>query len=488
MAFFTRGRRSWSPVSAVILNLPPLTRSTFGAMLLLGVLPHQVKDYNALIRALLQPYRTLGMIAGEGQTGFVVFNAHTQTNIAVFIEVVLGEEDSKGLPRICGHHGSGYIGACPYCMQEGFRCVGSQYYPGALAYVTDPAILQMCRKHLSLGKDEVKVPPLEKNPTPEQTYQRNVDLYRNQMVRLCNGVKPKPHTLRTLRASLRSLSNRSKLPSQVPFHHPCVYTEFWPDFDPVKQCIAGVAHGICNFVEDAADLVMNKTQMRMSTERTTWEHAVGRDPGSSIILHASTARLGIINELLRTLKVCRGWPSLPHDMAELSTLKMELTLDWAGAVGQYFFALLDVSPIVRDNLVKVLRALSGYQQKLPQQNLKDLHALLVTGLGTLEFIAPSHWATGTKHLLVHILDCLTEYGSFWVLNELKFETYGGMLKKLAKTGTKNRLFTLALNVLSLQKSDTALYVRARDPKYAGKDMELRVFILLYICAPVTHVP
>ena len=148
MAFFTRGRRSWSPVSAVILNLPPLTRSTFGAMLLLGVLPQQVKDYNALIRALLQPYRTLGMIAGEGQTGFVVFNAHTQTKMAVFIEVVLGEEDSKGLPRVLGHHGSGYIGACPYCMQEGFRCVGSQYYPGALAFVTDPAILQMCRRHL----------------------------------------------------------------------------------------------------------------------------------------------------------------------------------------------------------------------------------------------------------------------------------------------------------------------------------------------------
>ena len=217
--------------------------------------------------------------------------------------------------------------------------------------------------------------------------------------------------------SLRSLSNRAKLPSQVPFHHPCVYTEFWPAFDPVKQCIAGIAHGICNFVEDAADLVMNNAQMKMSSERTKWEIAVGRDPGSSITLHASTARLGIINTLLRTLKVCGGWPSLPRDMGELSTLKMEQTLDWAGPVGQYFFALLDVSPLLRDNLIKVLRALSGYQQKLPQHNLKDLHDLLVNGLGILEFIAPSHWSTVTKHLLVHILACLTELGGFWVLFE-----------------------------------------------------------------------
>ena len=63
-----------------------------------------------------------------------------------------------------------------------------------------------------------------------------------------------------------------------------------------------------------------------------------------------------------------------------------------------------------------------------------------------------------------------------------------MLKKLAKSGTTNRMFTLALNVRSLQKSETALFARQRHPKYGAEDLPLRVCILLYVCAPVTQIP
>ena len=177
MGFYTHGRRNWSPVTAVIMNLPPLTRTTFGAMLLLGVLPEHVKDYNGLVRALYEPYRALGMIAGVGQGDLPVFNAFTGTELKVFVEVLIGTEDSKGLPRLLGHHGSGYIGGCPYCDQEGYRCAGSQYYPGFLAFVASRYPARLCRQHMKLGLVEEKVP--DHNPKASEaraSYPRHPEL------------------------------------------------------------------------------------------------------------------------------------------------------------------------------------------------------------------------------------------------------------------------------------------------------------------------
>ena len=45
--FFTRGNQSWGPYSAVIFNLPPRLRNKFGCMLLFGVMPIKIKNYNS---------------------------------------------------------------------------------------------------------------------------------------------------------------------------------------------------------------------------------------------------------------------------------------------------------------------------------------------------------------------------------------------------------------------------------------------------------
>jgi hypothetical protein len=179
-------------------------------------------------------------------------------------------------------------------------------------------------------------------------------------------------------------------------------------------------------------------------------YVLGRD------IHASDECKVYITRLLASRKICSGWPRLPTELGELSSLKIEQGLAWAGDVGQYFFGLVDVSEAVRSSIVNVLHCLSRCQQKLPQHNLQEVQSELANALATLEIHCPSHWATITKHLLLHIPGLLDQWASFWALNELTFERYGGLLKKLA-TGNKRRMYTLGKKLVQYQENQLARF-------------------------------
>ena len=46
--FFSRGNQSWGPYTAVCMNLSPWLRNKFACILVFGVLPTKIKNYNRI--------------------------------------------------------------------------------------------------------------------------------------------------------------------------------------------------------------------------------------------------------------------------------------------------------------------------------------------------------------------------------------------------------------------------------------------------------
>ena len=277
-------------MNAQILNFPPSTRANAAGMVCFGVLPHGVKDYNNLLRVLLEPYADIWEGPQGGGGGLQVYNAHTKQHEYVRFRIVLDVEDSKGLPRMLGHHHQpGYVGVCPYCALRGVRTPRTTYYAGAVAWATEDSIKQLARTTIG-------------SPCSDHSL---VGLYKKHFRDLlASGSKPASSTLRTINRSLEALQESGTRAKDVPFVTPCVLRMWNPLFDPTKQCLVGPAHSICNFVLDAVSLVLNDGQMSMrfgNDKDSVFEQSVGRSftPRS---FHASEECKLYINGLLAVVK------------------------------------------------------------------------------------------------------------------------------------------------------------------------------------------
>jgi hypothetical protein len=110
-------------------------RTKFAAVLLFGVMPAKVRDYDNLLSILYdqcQGYMWESIPRGPGLT---VFNAYTGQNEQKWLCWKRLTEDSKGLPKPSGCSTQpAYCGACPWCNIKGVRGWKTTYYPWALAW------------------------------------------------------------------------------------------------------------------------------------------------------------------------------------------------------------------------------------------------------------------------------------------------------------------------------------------------------------------
>ena len=238
-------------------------------------------------------------------------------------------------------------------------------------------------------------------------------------------------------------------------------------FPLLERAVNGPAHAIANCTTGVANMVCGDEPLHFTKARREFEAArcppriyAERPPWQ-----ASKARLAAVAGIMENLKVPVGWPPVPISLGEMSTMKLEQALAFAGDLGQYILGLLDIDAIIRTQFLAYLRVLKDCMQKTPVIPLADIKARLEQTTAALEAILPHFWTHITKHSAVH-LDLFQKFwGCFWAANELVHERIMAKLKRLAKHGNKNRMATLAKNWDTFQTANDWLLDRDSDLRY-----------------------
>lgn len=127
--FKTGKRETLCPVVGMILNLPPRMRTTFGALLLLGVMPPKIRNYKVMFQFLLRQLQPA--LRGPG---ILVRDSSIDKDIMLKIEIVAIVEDSRGLKNpLCCKQSPAIVGGCPYCAVVGLRGCGTTAYVSAIS-------------------------------------------------------------------------------------------------------------------------------------------------------------------------------------------------------------------------------------------------------------------------------------------------------------------------------------------------------------------
>ena len=249
-----------------------------------------------------------------------------------------------------------------------------------------------------------------------------------------------------------------KAKKMEPFTGVSVYVGLFPACDDfANECIeefpiltrstSGPGHAIANCMTGLGDLVTGSNPMHFSKDRRQFE--AGREPprvyGKLPPWQASKPRLKAVASIMLRLKLPAGWPPIPPSLSDLSTMKLEQALAFAGHLGCYILELLDIDHVIHSHFQAYLRVLRDCQQKTPTIPLEDIKKRLDETAAALEVVLPAFWTSSTKHNAIH-LDLFQEYwGCFWASNELIHERIMAKLKLLSKYGNRDRMFTLASN-------------------------------------------
>lgn len=129
--FKTGKKETLCPVVGMILNLPPRMRTTFGALLLMGVMPPKIRNYSVMFQFILRQLEPA--LTGPGVD---VHDSSINKDIKLKVQLVCITEDSRGLknPLQC-KQSPAIIGGCPgvQCTVKGLRGAGTTVYISAAA-------------------------------------------------------------------------------------------------------------------------------------------------------------------------------------------------------------------------------------------------------------------------------------------------------------------------------------------------------------------
>jgi hypothetical protein len=310
------------PIVAIVLNLPPYIRTKFAAMLLFGVMPPKVKDYDNLLRVMYQQCQTFMWESNPRGPGLSVFNGHTRQHEQKWLCWKRITEDSKGLPKPVGCSTQpAYIGACPWCNIKGVRGVNCTYYPWAIPHTArDHPARALLRQMFGVapgaadGDDHtlplVVVPAKPAKPKPAQHKRvtkaksssktqrvqldmkaedskeaedskkvraRDAPLLRKHLLGLL-VLKPKKRTSNeAYESGLRSQEN-PKTKSAEPFVKVSPYQKmFGPGFPLLERINNCSAHAFGNSVGNMAALITNTKPMVFDSKHRKLEKAAGRN-------------------------------------------------------------------------------------------------------------------------------------------------------------------------------------------------------------------
>lgn len=192
-------------------------------------------------------------------------------------------------------------------------------------------------------------------------------------------------------------------------------------------------------------IIINVEPMEFTKEHRNFEDARGRVFPKVPPWKTTKAHVNAVEQVMRALKVPKGWPPLFESLDAISTLKLDQTLALAGDMGRYLLEALNIHPVIGAHMQAYLRALQDCQQKTPVKQVDEVMSRFREAAAALEALLPAFWNSITKHYATHLDRFQRLWGCFWACNELIHERINGKMKRLAKHGVRDRMSTLANN-------------------------------------------
>ena len=249
--------KSTIPYVALVLNYHPRLRSALGALLPFFAMPKTKSLNNVFARvttAVLshfgEYFRTFRGVPGAG---FLVYDAYLQVTKRMYLEIVFGVEDIRGLPtQLNSSTAPNIAGSCQRCKVQGLALAKqSTVYFGAITYRprNDPRRAAFRDYWASLEHDN----------------SRSAVFIIEHLTRLASA---QPAAKVTTAWSKTAEARISRIKSRKPsFHGGCLYEECFPAMDFVECFAADPAHEFGNLWIRLANLIANKGQNKITLVR-----------------------------------------------------------------------------------------------------------------------------------------------------------------------------------------------------------------------------
>ena len=220
------------------MNWPPDSRSAFGSILFFGLLPPKIKNYNVYYDVFLR------RLADERcfDEGFDIGNGLLK-KLAIAKKI----EDVVGLPSgLCNAGVGSYVGACPWCKQQGQRAHNKTCYAGAVTKTSK--VTRTGRQIRSRFQTEFQHGP-------------------ETIKELANALPPAKRTSREALESGRRVKRAkqthtqtqyAELKKEEAFYDVDAFSQqFGPSWAKLDRNIVDPAHELCNLLKDIVHLIGN---------------------------------------------------------------------------------------------------------------------------------------------------------------------------------------------------------------------------------------
>ena len=449
---------TYTPVTIKILNMFAGLRGALGTLVFIALFPPKVKDYNAMMRPIVDMLVDLA----PGAEGLTLEDG---TLIHVALAWILN--DTRGVPTgCCGKQAPALIGSCVIDVVQGQRHHRSTILPGAVrllppnhalradyaeefeAYepIAVLATLPRCNKRshtkiVASGR-RVLAGAAEKGEAFKGVSEF-VRLWYHNLAKhtkydlahaLANQVKDTirymmVHTPSIVRANIRT----ARRPTIRTTRRPNICMHNFPNILP-QNCKEGwLFTGARRMYEQDtlgrfAELLANK---KRKFPTPPWA--------------ISPKRQILIDELTKELEYPAGWPTVSVMFEFGGGMKTTEALLKLGPVGAYQLSFADCDPDFLKLILSLFSLLGRVMLKstTPEERAKisKESAELFT---KLEMIMPSSWNTFVRHTCCyHCCDTLEACGPFWTCNMLDHERMHTLLKQLARN--RKDLFASMVN-------------------------------------------
>ena len=230
-----RKNTSYTPVTLKILNLPGELRGALGTMLLLGLFPPKIKDYNAMMRPIVDMFIDVGPGGAGARVGDKV----------IYLALAWILNDSRGVPSCCsGKQAPAFCGSCVLCVVQGQQHHTTTILPGA-----------------------VRLLPL--NHPLRTLYAKEFEAYE-PLAMLATLPRCKKRTHSQIVDSGRRVLNGAPVKEEA-FKGVSEFTRIWYH-DIAKHTTYDLAHALANMVKDTIRYMMVHTTSVISDHTIIWTH------------------------------------------------------------------------------------------------------------------------------------------------------------------------------------------------------------------------
>jgi hypothetical protein len=218
---------SYTPVTLKLLNLPGDMRGALGTMLFVALFPPKVKDYNAMMRPIVDMFIDLEPRGPGIPVG----------NQAIHVAVAWILNDTRGVPTCCcGKQAPAHCGSCVRCVVQGQTHHTSTTLPGAVR--TLPMGHELRAEYAEEFKDYGPIAILATLPRCRKRTHASI-----------------------LASGTRILNGRSEQKNEA-FKGVAEFSRLWYH-DIAKHTIYDLAHALANMVKDSIRYMMVRAQHAM---------------------------------------------------------------------------------------------------------------------------------------------------------------------------------------------------------------------------------